>query len=328
MYVANLPLALIWAWFALRARCLFFFSAVNPAIETGGMWGESKYHILQRIPSGYWPQTVLVKQGTDFQDVLQKINQKGIQYPMIVKPNIGERGFLVSKIRNEEELRNHLSLYATDFLVQQFVNLPLELAVMYHRFPDTGQGQVTSICVKETMKVTGDGHSTIRTLMDKHPRSKLQVARFEAGFPEILSKIPEPGQTIELEPIGNHCRGTMFLNGNHHIDAALTAVFDRVASQMKDIHYGRFDLKCRSVEDLRNGGGFTVMEYNGIGAEPAHIYDPAYPVWKKYRDIYQHWLIIYRIYKKQAGKGVKSMNLKEAIASLNAYLNYKKSFNT
>lgn len=327
MSVANFPLVLIVAWFALRARRLFFFSAVNPVIETGGMWGESKFNILKRIPSSHVPPTVFVKQGTDFQEILIKMQDIGLAWPVIAKPNIGERGLLVSKIKNEADLRAYISQNTIDFLIQKFVDLPLELAVMHHRFPGREQGKVTSICVKETLKVTGDGRSTVEVLMEKYPRASLQLPRFRAQFPAVLTKIPAEGETLELEPIGNHCRGTMFLNGNHHIDEALTAEFDRVASQMDGIHYGRFDMKCRSIEDLRSGGGFLVMEYNGIGAEPAHIYDPAYPIWKKYFDIYRHWRIIYRIYRQQAALGVKSMTLGEAIASLKKYSKYKKSLN-
>jgi hypothetical protein len=327
MSVANFPLVLIWAWFALRARRLFFFSAVNPVIETGGMWGESKFNILKRIPSSHVPPTVFVKQGTDFQEILTKMEDIGLTYPVIAKPNVGERGLLVSKIKNEAELQAYVSKNTIDFLIQKFVDLPLELAVMHHRFPGREQGKVTSICIKETLKVTGDGQSTVADLMKNYPRASLQLDRFRAESPAVLTKIPAEGETLELEPIGNHCRGTMFLNGNRHIDEALTAEFDKVASQMEGIHYGRFDLKCRSVEDLRNGGGFMVMEYNGIGAEPAHIYDPAYPIWKKYREIYRHWRIIYRIYRVQARKGERSMTLTEVIERLKIYSTYKKSLN-
>lgn len=325
MYVANFPVVLIWLWFALRARRLFFFSAVNPAIETGGMLGESKFNILKRIPASHVPPTIFVKQGTGFQEIKEKMEGLGLAWPVIAKPNVGERGFLVSKIKSETELRAYLEKNPVDFLIQKFIDLPLELAVMHHRFPGRATGEVTSICIKETLKVTGDGRSTVERLMGNSPRASLQLPRFKAETPDVLKNVPPEGEQIELEPIGNHCRGTMFLNGNHHIDEALTAAFDRVASQMEGIHYGRFDLKCRSIEDLRSSGEFMVMEYNGIGAEPAHIYDPAYPVWKKYRDVYRHWKVIYQIFKVQSAGGARSMTWSEAISSLRKYSAYKKS---
>ncbi|MCB0518096.1 MAG: hypothetical protein H6577_15650 [Lewinellaceae bacterium] len=327
-YISNIPLVLTWAFFALRARKAFFFSAVNPAIETGGMWGESKFNILRRIPSSHVPVTVFVEKGTDFQQILDKMESAELRYPFIAKPNVGERGLLVSKIKNEEELSAYAAANQMDFLLQEFVDCPVELAVMHHRFPGEARGKVTSICIKETLKVTGDGIRPVRALMLENDRARLQLSRFEATAKPLLDKVPANGHTLELEPIGNHCRGTKFLNGNHFIDEKLTAEFDKVAAQMDGIHYGRFDLKCTSVEDLRAGKGFMVMEYNGIGAEPAHIYDPAYPIHQKFLEIFRHWRIIFRIYKIQRRKGETGMSIAEAVERLKTYIAYKKSLHT
>ncbi|HOZ87200.1 MAG TPA: hypothetical protein PL029_05545, partial [Bacteroidia bacterium] len=37
---------------------------------------------------------------------------------------------------------------------------------------------------------------------------------------------------------------------------------------------GRYDIRCTSIEDLKKGNNFSILELNGSGAEPAHIYDP------------------------------------------------------
>ena len=321
MWLANAPVVFIWLWFALRARHLFFFSAANPAIETGGVLGESKINILKRLPAAVVPKTVFVEAGTCTDKILHTMKSAGLSWPVIAKPNIGERGFMVSKLRSEEELQAYLAAAPPDFLLQAYIDAPLELAVMHHRMPDTGAGRVTSICIKKTLSVTGDGQSTVRALMMDDLRSRLQVERFEREQPELLSMVPEKGRVLELEPIGNHCRGTKFLNGNHLIDEDIHAVFNRVAAQMEGIHYGRFDLRCRDVGALRKGQ-FWVMEYNGVAAEPAHIYDPEMPVPEKYRTIYRHWRIIYHIYKAQRTRGIRPMSLKEAIAAVKNYRAY------
>ncbi len=325
IWAANLPLGMLMLWYALRARRLFFFSAVNPAIETGGMWGESKFNILRRMPESHVPPTIFVKQGTDFQQIIKRMRDVGLHvWPVIAKPDVGERGLLVTKIKDEAQLRDYLSKKPIDILIQGFVELPLELAVLCHRMPDSRKATVTSICIKETLKVTGNGQSTIRQLMGQSERASLQLARFEVEQPELLAQVPAPDHTLELEPIGNHCRGTMFLNGNQYIDPALTQAFESVLLEMNGIHYGRFDMKCQSIEHLRSTGEFKAVEFNGIGAEPAHIYDPQYPVWKKYRDIYQHWKVIYQIYKIQAANGVEAMTVKEGIERLRVYQAYKR----
>lgn len=325
MWLANAPVVFIWLFFALRARHLFFFSAANPAIETGGVLGESKINILRRLPPQVVPTTLFVRQGTPLQALLPQMQAARLQWPVIAKPNVGERGFLVKKLRSEEELKTYLASNPPDFLLQAFIDAPIELAVMHHRMPDTGQGRVTSICIKENLQVTGDGHSTVRTLMQQDLRSRLQLERFEREQPQLLELVPENGQVLELEPIGNHCRGTKFLNGNHLIDDEIHGVFNRIAAQMEGIYYGRFDLRCQSIEALRKGE-FLVMEYNGVAAEPAHIYDPDIPVPEKYRSIYRHWKIIYRIYKAQKSRGVRPMNLREALAAVKQYRSYMNQF--
>ena len=135
----------------------------------------------------------------------------------------------------------------------------------------------------------------------------------------------EKNERLELEPIGNHSRGTTFLNGNHFINEKLEAIFDEISNQMKGIHYGRFDMKCASSEAVQNGH-FKVLEYNGVAAEPAHIYDPAYPIWKKYRDIYRHWKIIYNIYKIQRLQGIKPDRFADFKKSWAVYSDYMRKY--
>ncbi|HFC00194.1 MAG TPA: hypothetical protein ENJ53_05260, partial [Phaeodactylibacter sp.] len=84
MYIANIPTLFFWIYFGIRARALFFFSAVNPVIETGGVLGESKINILNRIPDDAIPRTIFIKKETaTLSALLQKIAQKGISFPLI-----------------------------------------------------------------------------------------------------------------------------------------------------------------------------------------------------------------------------------------------------
>ena len=131
------------------------------------------------------------------------------------------------------------------------------------------------------------------------------------------------GESIELEPIGNHCRGTMFLNGNHLIDEQLTKVITKIAMQLEEIYFGRFDLKCRSIEDLKQGKHISILEINGVGAEPAHIYDPDYPLLKVYSTLLNQWKIMYNIamYNHKV-RNIPFMSIKEMrvwLKNLNAY---------
>ncbi len=326
VYISNIPTVLIWIYFGIRARSLFFFSSVNPVIETGGVMGESKINIFNRMPAYSIPNTILIeKEKATLGSVLEQIKNNEITFPLIAKPDIGERGFLVEKINNENEIADYLNKITVNFIIQDFINLPLELSVLYYRIPDKPEGKITSICVKKTLSVIGDGYSSVETLMQNYPRARFQLERFKQNYSALLLQIPEKGEEVELEPIGNHSRGTTFLNGNQHINSKLEKVFDKIALQMEGIYYGRFDLKCKSIDLLELGKDFKVLEFNGIASEPAHIYDPEYSVLQAYLDIFQHWKIIFQISKVQRRKGVRPMTWKEAYSSVRDYFKYMKA---
>ena len=328
MYIANIPVVFIWLFFAIRARRLFFFSTVNPVIETGGVLGESKINILRRLPAHTIPTTIYITKSNSsisFNEVLDLVKKEEVIYPLIVKPNIGERGFMVKKIENREELLQYHETVSFDYLVQDFVDYPMEISVLYYRMPEGGRGDVTSICIKKNLSVTGDGSSTVEDLMQEYPRARFQLDRFRKDTPSVLKKVLAKNETLELEPIGNHSRGTTFLNGNHLIDDQIVTVFDNIGQQMEGIYYGRFDMKCTSIEELKSGNGIKILEFNGIASEPAHIYDPGYKVSKAYSDIYEHWKIIYSISLQQRNKGIKAMSIREAYTSIVDYLSYMRS---
>ncbi len=319
-WLSNIPVVFFWLWFGLRARNFLFFTAVNPGIETGGVLGESKYNILRRIPQKYIPETLFVPAGSSPEEIRHLFGESRMKFPLIAKPDIGERGFLVTKIKNEEELLSFLPLHRRDFILQAYVDYPKEASVLYHRFPESSKGRITSVCVKRFLAVTGDGKSTVENLMQKSLRARLQLPRFKKEKPDLLQKIPAAGERLLLEGVGNHCKGTTFLNGNDLIDERLERVFDRIALDMEGILYGRFDLRYRDVEALKAGKDFAILEFNGIAGEPAHVYDPDMPMLRAYRDIYRHWKIIYRLYRAQRKLGVKPATWGETLQFVRRYL--------
>ncbi len=322
-WLANVPVYGMYAWFALRSRHLFFFSNVNPDIPLGGAVGESKYDILKLLPESVKPKTLLVPPGQDFALTEAQLRELSLEFPLIAKPDVGERGFLVQKFHGITELHRHLQRFPVAFILQEFITYPVEMSILYHHFPENSRFAITSVCIKEFLSVEGDGQSTIRQLMARSERSAFQIQRFEREQPELLDRVPPPGQRLLLEPIGNHVRGTKFLNGNALIDAELEAVFRPVCAAIEGIRYGRFDLKCPSVEALRQGD-FLVMELNGVLGEPAHVYDPSHGMWRAYRDFYRHWRIIFELHRAQKRQGIQPASYREAWKIIRQYFRYKK----
>ncbi len=277
----------------------------------GGMFGESKFEVLELVPEPYKPKTILIKLPVTVDGVLHKLQESGLIFPLIFKPDLGERGWMVRKIKNPQEIENYLAEIKIDFLAQELVDLPLEFGVFYVRYPSESSGKVTSIVGKEMLSVTGDGTKTLRQLILEKERAKLQWETLKQVYHDQLSGVIPSGEKKELVSIGNHCLGTKFLNENHLISDKLSASFDNISKQIEGFYFGRFDLRVANVEDLENGR-VKIVELNGCGAEPAHIYHPGFSFAKALGVLWRHWSDIYRISAENHKRGVAYISFQEA----------------
>lgn len=308
--IVQFPFFLYWLWLSVRARSLTFFSGSNPGIEMGGMIGESKYEVLKKIPSQYIPRTSIVRLPVSREQLIATLKDEGFVLPVIFKPDIGERGFMVKRINTEKDIESYLSQIKVDFLVQDLVELPMEFGVFYTRFPNQPEGKVTSLVMKEMLSVTGDGTSTLQQLILSKDRAKLQWGKLKEHYQDRLDEIIPDGKKIELVSIGNHALGTTFINGHHLINDRLNKTFDAISKQVDGFFFGRYDLRCSSLEDLYEGK-IEVVELNGCGAEPAHIYDPDFPLLKALGVMHRHWRNIFVIARENHKRGVRYPSAKE-----------------
>lgn len=323
-HLIYIPIYFYWVFLGIKARSFLFFSAANPAIENGGMLGESKFNILEKLPLDLKPKTVFIHKDFSIEKTLNIIKANEIDFPLIAKPDVGERGWMVKKLNNKDQLINYIEQAYFHFIVQDFIHYPLEFAIMYYRYPDREQGVVNSVTIKEFLSVQGDGKSTIRELLYKNPRAVLQIKVLHDLLGKELDEIVEKGKKLELMPIGNHCRGTKFINGNNLIDKELMRAFDAVNKTSPGIFFCRYDLKCTSIDDLKKGKNIKIMEINGVGSEPAHIYDPGFKLLDAYKALFNQWKTIYEISRINHKKGISYLSLKEATQTIRFLMNYKK----
>lgn len=266
------------------------------------MIGEKKSEIFDLIPKEYIPETHLISKGDRIKAV--EVSSK-IGFPLIAKPNVGERGIWVSKIETQAELENYVDGCPVDFLIQELIDYPIELGVFYIRYPNDENGRVTSIVRKNFLSIQGDGKTNVLDLLKQNERAIL-TADLESDFlKENGMNIPKEGEEVLVEPIGNHCRGTQFLNDANEIDEDLSMAFDKLAKEIPDFYFGRFDLKCQSYKDLRHLKNFKILELNGAGAEPGHIYQPGYSLVKAYKDILWHLKVLAEISAQNRKRGVR-----------------------
>lgn len=292
-YVPNLPYAF---YLALRAKHSAFFSAANPCIKSSGNGTESKYDVIQLVPEKYRPKSILVTPNSTFSETLSKIEISKILFPLIAKPDIGFRGLLVKKINNKTELKSYLEKYPIDIIIQEFLDFKNECGVFYHRNPNDKKGKITSLTLKHFLSVIGDGKSSLKKLISEDNRAKLYIDLFSSIHKEKMENIPLKDEQVKLTAIGNHSKGTQFINGNHLISHKLEEVFDNLSNSIPGWYYGRIDLKYNSFKELEDGINFKILEVNGILAEPTHIYDSEnYSYFKALKAIRTHWKSLYDI---------------------------------
>lgn len=322
-YLSNIPIVFYWFLYALRSRSLLFFTNVNPSIPTGGLFGESKSNILKLIPENHLPGYLLVRSPgkLPLNRLINLMEAQKIIFPCIVKPDVGERGRGVVKINNPRELQNYHQNQSVPYIIQEYLDLPLEFSILCYSIPGSDKQGITSVCQKEFLHVAGNGKSTLRELIEENPRALLQKERLEKAWGNDLLRIPSPDEEVLLEPIGNHCRGTKFLNRNDLISPALEQIFLPVLDKMEGVAYGRFDLRTQSINDLLQHGEFKVMEFNGVGSEPAHVYDPSYSMLRAYRDFKSHWKLLFEIHMAQKRRGNAVMTFRALRREWKTYRN-------
>lgn len=315
--IVYLPIYLVWLYYAIRSRSLFFGTASNPSITNGGFLMESKKQIYDLIPEGFYPKTYYWNKLLNAEENIKLLQQK-IAFPLIVKPDIGMRGMAIHKLNTIEELQNYAFKMPVDFMVQEYINYPYECGIFYVRIPGADKGKITGIVSKELLAVTGDGKSTIRELIIANPRFHFQIEAIAKIIGDEIETIPAKGENKLLVPFGNHCRGAKFIDDSAAITKQLSDAIDAVCRQIPGFYFGRMDIKFRHPDELNQGKNFSIIELNGAGSEPTHIYDPKHSIWFAWKEIVRHLNYLYQISKKNQEAGFRALTTMEGIRMLQA----------
>jgi membrane protein DedA with SNARE-associated domain len=311
VWAAYLPVVPYFLWLCVRYRSFTLFTAANPGIFSGGLVGESKAEILRRLPAA--AEFELMTSALSFEEKVARTRR--FAFPMVLKPDQGERGAGVAIVRTEGERDAYLRTAAHDIVVQRYVG-GVEFGVFYCRMPDEARGRVLSITEKRFPIVIGDGQSSLCELVQRDERAGCIADTYARLLKRPMSDVPALGEPVQLVEIGSHCRGAIFLNGEHLWTGELEEEIERIARAHEGFYFGRFDLRAPTVEDFRAGRGLQVIELNGVSAEATHIYDPAVSLWEAYRVMFRHWRLAFAIGRRNVETGASAMTVRELAALL------------
>lgn len=311
------PVVAYVVWLMVRHRTLTAFTAVNPSIPAGGFKGESKNDIYGLLggSSEYLLPHRLIPAGLSRSEriaiALEAVDEFSPHFPVVLKPDAGERGKGVRIIHSFNELNEALEDESENMILQQFADGE-EVSIFYYRRPSEPRGRIFSLTEKQFPVVRGDGRSTIEELILKDRRAVALAAKYFEHNRARLQYIPDAGDGVKLIEIGTHSRGAIFLDGGRHLTRELEDRIDEICQKFNGFYFGRFDIRVPSFADLQRGRKLKIVELNGVTSESTNIYDPRYSLLDAYRILFRQWRIAFEIGSENIKLGVKQ----EGILSL------------
>ncbi len=309
------PVVAVVAYEAVLRRRGTVFTAANPAIDAGGVVGESKSAILAGLAgAGARVAAWFVVPGAGAGDaagrtraVLDGMAAHGMTFPVVLKPDAGQRGLGVAICRDVEAVERCVAGRpaggaAGEALIVQAYVPGVEFGLFYARHPDDARGRVISVTEKIMPEVVGDGVRTLERLVLDDDRAVALAGAYRLANAARWTDVPVPGERVRLVELGTHCRGAVFLDGARHLTPGLEHAVDAVARTFDGFWFGRFDVRAPSAEALRRGE-FTVLELNGVTSEATHIYDPRHSVTYAWRTLVAQWRVAFDIGEANAARG-------------------------
>ena len=329
------PVAGLWLLLALRYRSLSLPLIANPEVPLSGMVGVPKSAIL-KLAGETAKQSILpwivVEPGADFEPpqgageayvapadspALRRERAEaamaaaGLSFPVVGKPDIGCRGVGVKLLRDSAALESCLERYPPggSLMLQRLSDWEAEAGVFYVRDPMTEQGKITSLTLKYTPYVVGDGVHTLAELVAADPRAggllHLYQERNAAWWREVIPA----GSPFRLVFSASHCRGAVFRDGGHLISAELTRALDRIFDDIPGFYYGRLDIKFRDVDSLRAGRDLQIVEINGASSESIHIWDRRTGFVDAVNTLLQQYRTLFKLGNAHSKRGCKPPGL-------------------
>ena len=311
-WAVYLPLLPWLAWLALRHRGLTVFTAANPGIEAGGFIGESKTAILDQLEpaavAAYCKIDAALPPAERLAAVRRFLAERSLALPVVIKPDVGERGRGVAIVRDDDQLRRVVESMDRDCLIQEHVAGP-ELGVFYARRPGDESGRIFSITDKRLPRVLGDGAATLEQLILRDERAMRMAPTHLDRLAGELDRVPAAGEEVRLVEVGTHRLGAVFLDGERWRTPALERAVEEISRSFPDFYFGRYDLRAPSFEAFQRGEGIRVVELNGVTSEATHIYDPGNSLLDAWRVLRRQWALAFEIGAANRARGARPVGI-------------------
>ncbi len=302
------PVGVYYAWLGIRFRGFSLPAVANPGMTRSGLVGESKQDILrvlQDVAPEHTADGWLVASAdpavrvAEFEEICRV---RGITCPLVLKPDVGQRGAGVRVIRSPEAAAAYLAAVGGPVLLQRYAPGPREIGVFYYRFPGEVRGRVFALTEKVFPHVTGDGVRTLAEIILADPRARIIAGTYLKRFAARRNEVLADGEILQLVEAGNHAQGCIFHDGMRLLTPALEEAIDAISQRIPGFYIGRYDIRYATDEDL-GAGRFSIVELNGSGAEATSIYDARNSLVAAYRTLFQQWRLVFEIGAANRARG-------------------------
>lgn len=296
-WIFYLPVAFHYVRLALRYRGLTVPTAANPGIFSGGFVGESKIATLRDLAatSPEFTAAAWLVEGGSVDDRLAFLDRCGLEFPYILKPDVGQRGVGIKLIRDRAQAADYLAATSAPLIAQHYAAGPEEAGVFYYRLPGEQKGRIFAITEKIFPAITGDGVSSVEELIWRDERARFVAGKYLRRLESRRSDVLASGETLKLVEAGNHAQGCIFRDGARLWSEELERCLDRVSQKLNGFFIGRYDIRYATEDALRAGRDFRIIELNGAASEATSIYDARTSLAQAYRTLFRQWDLVFRI---------------------------------
>ena len=179
MSIFYIPVCIYILFLSFRYKGLTFLS-VNPGMPMSGLIGERKATSLEQLKgSVFLAQFIVLKYADDLSHRIELayefMQDSELSFPIVMKPDFGQRGLDVAVIRSNRELEAYLSSASGDVIIQEHVEGE-EFGVFYYRLATESKGEIFSITEKTFPVLIGDGIKSLERLIMENPRTHYMLS--------------------------------------------------------------------------------------------------------------------------------------------------------
>ncbi|GAD03387.1 D-alanine--D-alanine ligase [Agarivorans albus] len=322
-WAVYIPVVFQWIALGIRHRSFTLPLLANPKLPLAGMVGVGKSELLAQA-TGSCDDAVLAwmkvnRTGAPLarqvEDLLEQMQQRGLEFPIVGKPDIGCRGAGVKLLHNRQELQDCLENYPLNaaMLIQKLASYEAEAGVFFVRHPDQPQGEIISLALKYTPYVVGDGQSTLKQLIKADPRASELQHLYLSRHHDKLDSIIDEGQPYKLVFSASHCRGAIFRDANDLITPELNQAINQMMADLPEFYYGRMDIKFADITHLQQGTNLEIVEINSASSESLHIWDRKTPFREAMRSLLFQYKTLFELGAANRKRGYRPPKFKELL---------------